>query len=118
MKFGMSFDWISPAIAIVQNIRNHPSVGYNIPVGCGYSAWETKRFLRSRGVKVWGVMIIGDVFTLRVRLGQAEYTQHWLEKMGIAYQGGVAKGASRKAKRTKKTKKAKRSLLQRAWDAL
>jgi hypothetical protein len=100
VKEGASWDWVSPLMAFIQSWQNRPSVGFNVSRNCGFSAWQIERFLKSKGVKVWGVMVIDDVITLRVREAQAKYTQYLLNQMGVPYQGGP-----RKTKTTKKRKR-------------
>ena len=35
-------------------------------------------------------MVIGDIITIRVREAQALYTEYWLQKLGIPYEGGLS----------------------------
>ena len=85
LKAGAGLDWISPLLAIVQNYRNRPSVGYCVPIQTG---WITD-VLQAKGVKVWGLVVVDDELVFSVRLRQARYTQYWLEKEGVAYRGGI-----------------------------
>lgn len=102
VKASASWDWVTPLIAFVQDWWYRPSTGFNLPFGYSYSAWEIKRFLQSKGVRVWGVMVIGDVITLRVREAQALYTQYWLEQLGIPYEGGLSPEVAAQYKATNK----------------
>jgi len=90
IKVSASWDWVTPLISFIQDWRYRPSTGFNMPFGHSYSAWEIKRFLKSKGIRVWGTMVIGDTITIRVREAQALYTEYWLQKMGIPYQGGLS----------------------------
>lgn len=99
VRIGASWDWVTPVITLIQDWRNRPSVGFNVSYGCGFSAWEIERLLKSKGIKVWGVMVIDDVITLRVREAQALYTQYWLEQMGLPYQGGISAETAAKYRR-------------------
>lgn len=83
VRTGASWDWVTPLLTLIRDWHNRPSTGFNIPYECGFSAWEIERFLKNRGIKVWGVMVIDDVITLRVRKSQARYTQYWLEQLGL-----------------------------------
>jgi hypothetical protein len=96
-----SWDWITPVITLIQDWWNRPSVGYNVSDTGVFSAWELKRFLKQKGIKVWGVMVIGDTITLRVRKAQALYTQHWLMTLGMPYQCGIPAGNSVNYRRAK-----------------
>lgn len=90
VRVSAQWDWITPLITVVQNWRYRPTTGFSLPFGHSYSAWEIKRFLKSKGIRVWGVMVIGDSISIRVRKAQALYTQYWLEQLGIPYQGGLS----------------------------
>jgi hypothetical protein len=90
IKVSASWDWVTPVIAFVQDWWYRPSTGFNMPYGHSYSAWEIKRFLKSKGIRVWGTLVVGDTITIRVREAQALYTEYWLQKMGIPYQGGLS----------------------------
>lgn len=94
VKVGASWDWVTPLISFILDWRYRPSTGYNLPFGHSYSAWEIKRFLKSKGIRVWGVMVIDDFITIRVREAQALYTQYWLEQLGIPYEGGLSPEAT------------------------
>ena len=85
LGFGASFDWITPLSAFIQDYRNRPSVGYNVPTACGVSEFYIEQRLKQAGIKVWGLMIVGDTITFRVREAQALYTQYWLQHDGIPY---------------------------------
>ena len=89
LAFGSIFDWITPVVGLFQDWRNRPSVGYNIAVASGWSAVLIRRLMTGSGVKVWGLAIIGDSITFRVRKAQARYAQYLLELEGIPYQGGI-----------------------------
>ena len=40
LEFGTVFDWISPLVAIMQDIANGPSHTFFIPENCGWSGRE------------------------------------------------------------------------------
>jgi hypothetical protein len=89
LQAGSGFDWISPTIAFVHDIRNRPSVDINVPATAGWSAQDLTSLLQECGIKVWGVMLVGDVIIFSVRKAQALYAQYLLERNGIPYQGGL-----------------------------
>jgi hypothetical protein len=101
VKTGASWDWVSPLMAFIQSWWNRPSVGFNVSHECGFSAWQIERFLKSKGIKVWGVMVIDDVITLRVHEAQALYAQYWLNQMGVPYQGGISAASAAKYRQPK-----------------
>lgn len=78
-------DLFSLLWAIIQNYRNRPIVGYAI---AHRDIWITEE-LKKNGIKVWGLIFVGEELLFSARLAQAKYTQYWLERMGIHYRGGV-----------------------------
>ena len=65
------FDWISPTLAIAQDLANGPSHTYLIPVECGWTGNEIAQALRAQGIKTWGHMIVNHHFMITVRQNQA-----------------------------------------------
>lgn len=86
---GSTFDWITPLYTLMQDFRNRPSVGYNVPVDGGWSAFAISDLLKVHGIKLWGLTIFQETVMFRLRAGQAEYAQYLMEQNGIAYAGGV-----------------------------
>ena len=89
LNFASLFDLITPLATFAQDLQNHPSVGYNISVDAGWSAYAIRDLLQGAGIKLWGLTIFNGLITFRVRRAQARYTQYWLERNGIPYVGGV-----------------------------
>ena len=83
LKFGATFDWISPLIAIGQDIANGPSYTFLIPANCGWTGREIINLLRRNGIKTWGHMIVNDTFMISVRKPQAQWATYVLERAGI-----------------------------------
>jgi hypothetical protein len=83
------FDWISPLIAIVQNLANHPSHTFLVPANCGWSGSQIEHMLKRHGVHVWGRMTVRRTFMLTVRRKQARWAQYLLQREGIPIQHGV-----------------------------
>jgi len=84
LKAGKTFDWISPAAAITRELLGGPSHTFLIPVNCGWSGREIVRFLKKRGIKSWGHMIINNTITISVSKKQAVRAQVILSSMGIS----------------------------------
>lgn len=97
VETGAVFDWITPLATWVQDFRNRPSVGYNVPVDGGWSAYAVSDLLRAHGIKVWGLTIFQGTIMFRLRAAQAEYAQYLFAQNGVLYSGGL-----NAAKRTRK----------------
>lgn len=108
LEFGTIFDWISPLIAAVQDVRNGPSHTFMMHENCGWSGRAIANTLRRHGVKTWGHMIVNHSIMITVRRKQARWAQYLLEREGIPIQYGLIpeKGAtvSRPRRRAKHTK--------------
>jgi hypothetical protein len=104
VEAGSTFDWITPIFTLIQDFRNRPSVGYNVPVDGGWSAYAISDLLRAHGIKVWGLTIFQGTIMLRLRAAQAEYAQYLFAHNGVPYSGGL-----NAAKRTHKRGKAERT---------
>ena len=89
VEAGSVFDWITPLFTLVQDFRNRPSVGYNVPVDGGWSAYAISDLLRAHGIKVWGLTIFQGTIMLRLRAAQAEYAQYLFAQNGVLYSGGL-----------------------------
>ena len=83
LRFGMTFDWISPVLAMAQDIVNGPSHTFMIPEDCGWSGREISRLLRSRGVKTWGHMMVNGTFMITVPKAQVKWAQYLLDRAGL-----------------------------------
>ena len=104
VEAGSTFDWITPLFTLIQDFRNRPSVGYNVPVDGGWSAYAISDLLRAHGIKVWGLTIFQGTIMLRLRAAQAEYAQYLFAQNGVLYSGGL-----HAAKRTHRREKAGRT---------
>jgi hypothetical protein len=89
LEFGTVFDWISPLVAMMQDIANGPSHTFFIPENCGWSGREIEHLLRRHGVATWGLMIVDHLIMLTVREAQAHWAQYLLEREGIPIEYGV-----------------------------
>lgn len=87
IDIGTSFDWITPLWSFIQDYRNRPAVGYNVPVDSGWSAYAIRDLLQNAGVKIWGLAIYGNTIVFGARQAQASYIQYLLDREGVPYQG-------------------------------
>jgi hypothetical protein len=82
-RFGTSFDWISPLLAIGQNIGNGPADTLMIPQACGWTGSEIVSLLKRHGVRTWGHMVVNDRFMINVRQSQARWARYVLQRAGL-----------------------------------
>jgi len=92
LEIGSCFDWISPALAQVQDITNGPSHTFLIPQASGWSGREISRMLREHGVKHWGMMIVNHTLMLTVRQKQARWADYLLQRSGIPLFNPISSG--------------------------
>lgn len=83
LSTGSSFDWITPLWAFVQDAYYGSPAQINLPQKPGRSAAKIADRLRSKGVRCWGVMVVGDTITFTVRKPQERYTVYWLCRWGV-----------------------------------
>jgi len=83
LQIGAYGDLITPIVSMIQDITNGPSCGFGLPRDIGLSARDVERLLRSRGVKVWGLMVIDDLIIFRVRKAQAAWTKYLLDQAKV-----------------------------------
>jgi len=86
LDFGSIFDWISPAIAEVQDHVNGPHHTLLIYDDCGWSGNEVARLLNTHGIKTWGAMIVNRRIMLTVPLGDVTQARMLLTENGIAWE--------------------------------
>jgi hypothetical protein len=83
LSFGATFDWITPAASLLQDILNGPSCGFGVPADAGFSARNIERLLTAKGVKTWGLMVVDDLIIFRVRRAQARWAKYLLERARV-----------------------------------
>lgn len=83
LEIGGSADLITPLWAFVQDIYYGQPYQIGILHDCGMSAGQIERSLRSKGVRVWGMLVIGKTITFTVRRPQAQYALYWLRRWGV-----------------------------------
>jgi hypothetical protein len=104
IEVGSTFDWITPLFTFLQDFRNRPSVGYNVPVDGGWSAYAISDLLKAHGIKVWGLTIFQGTIMFRLRAAQAEYAQYLFAQNGVLYSGGL--GIANRTQRRRRTGRA------------
>lgn len=85
LRMTASWDWFTPLIIAVQNWRYRPTTGYHVPLESAVCPDDLRNFLRSKGVRVWGLIVLGDVFSIRVRVAQASYAEYLMTRLGVAF---------------------------------
>jgi hypothetical protein len=103
LKAGASFDWITPLWAFIQDVRLGSPFQINIPYDTGWSGKQIASMLRSKGVRVWGLMVVDDTITFTVRRQQARYALYWLSQYelplvgeeGDTTEGSISKSGGR-----------------------
>lgn len=85
LKAGATFDWISPMLGFFQDWLYGPAIGFSIPMSAGWGTNTISKILRSKGIKVWGVMLSGDVILLSTKRKQARYAAYLMQSEGIPF---------------------------------
>ena len=112
LKAGATFDWISPLLGFIQDWINRPAVGFSIPMSAGWGTNTISKLLRGNGIKVWGVMLSGDVILLSTRRKQARFAAYLLDSEGIPFSSSgknllAQNGDDNGKRRTSKTRRHK-----------
>ncbi len=84
IKYLSYMDWLRPLLTIVQNWHFGPSHTYRIPEQDGWSAAQIERLLRNKGIKTWGLDIVGSRIVLSTKLEQAGLAEGVLRSERIA----------------------------------
>ena len=87
LKFGSTFDWITPLWAFFQDARNGNPLQVNVPYDASWSGGQIQLLLEDKGVQVWGLMVVDDTITFTISETQAKYAKYWLDQWGVPYQG-------------------------------
>ena len=88
LGFLCAFDWVSPALAAVDDLRHGPGVGFRVPEDAGHSGRDIERTLTRQGIRVWGLMIVSGLILFDVPEDQAAAAGAILTRAGVGYQGG------------------------------
>jgi hypothetical protein len=57
LKLGTMFDWITPAVAIAEDISHGGGHTFHIPRDCGLTARQVQKVLTRQGIATWGLTI-------------------------------------------------------------
>jgi hypothetical protein len=88
-KFAIMFDWISPVLAVIQNVTQGPAHVFAIPKAVGWSGADIERLLGRYGIAAWGKMILNDHFVFSVRQSQARWAEYVLSRAGLPIANGA-----------------------------
>ncbi len=85
LDVGSAFDWITPTIAFIQDIRYGPPASFGIPSVAGWGRSDIKRLLQKYGVRVWGLMLTidGEVLMFSVPASKAKWAYYLLQREGV-----------------------------------
>lgn len=67
---------------------NGPGTSFIVPYGCGWSARQIEHFLRKRGIKTWGLMVVGDEIIFEVERRKGKFAALLLGREGIPFSAG------------------------------
>lgn len=101
IKYLSYMDWLRPLLTVLQNFLNGPSHTFLLPEQEGWSAAEIERRLRKKGIKTWGLDIVGNTITISTRLAQAGLAESILRQERI-----VVENPTESAPRSRGVKKA------------
>jgi hypothetical protein len=95
LAIGSTFDWISPTLAIANDLARGPGHTFIIPHDCGWSGYEVRDLLTKFGVETWGLMIISGYITISVPKHRAAWAQTVLGRHGLPIDNPVQPTASK-----------------------
>jgi hypothetical protein len=78
-----NFDPISPALTLIQDALNGPSVDFAVSAYAGWTRGNIRRLLSDKGVKTWGFDLSDTVLTFTVRTSQATWAYYLLDREGV-----------------------------------
>lgn len=80
-----AFDWITPAVAYLEDFFNGPVSDFGIPANAGWGTRDIKQFLKKYGVRAWGLMLNlnGDTIMFTVSKAQAKWAYYLLQREGV-----------------------------------
>ena len=85
LTIGCAFDWITPAVAFIQDFLNGPAGHFGVSANPYWGRKEIKRLLRHYDVKVWGLMYNynAEILMFTVRRQQAVLAYYLLQSAGV-----------------------------------
>jgi hypothetical protein len=78
-----NFDPISPALTLIQDALNGPSVDFAVSAYAGWTKGDIRRLLSDKAVKTWGFDLSDTVLTFTVRTSQATWAYYLLDREGV-----------------------------------
>ena len=83
LSIGSTFDWISPTVALGQDIAKGPHATFTIGDRRGYSARQIENALRAEGIMTWGCMLVGNDMLISVRKPDVRAAERVLSRYGL-----------------------------------
>jgi hypothetical protein len=112
-----NFDPISPALTLIQDALNGPSVDFAISAYAGWTKGDIRRLLSRHGVKVWGFSFSETNLLFSVRKSQAKWAYYLLDREGVPIVSAPAEALDAPEKRGRKQARGG-SLLDQLFDLL
>jgi hypothetical protein len=114
-----NFDPISPALTLIQDALNGPSVDFAVSAYAGWTKGKIRRLLSKHGVKVWGFDLSDTILTFTVRTSQAKWAYYLLDREGVPIVSAPAEALDAPEKGGRKREQARGgSLLDQLFDLL
>jgi hypothetical protein len=114
-----NFDPISPAVTLIQDALNGPSVDFAVSAYAGWTKGKIRRLLSENGVKSWGFNLSDTVLTFTVRTSQAKWAYYLLDREGVPIISAPAEALDAPEKGGRKRKQTRGgSLLDQVFDFL
>jgi len=105
LEVGCVFDWISPLLAMVQDIRHGPNNTFYIPEDGGWSGRSIAKLLQKNGVKTWGHMTVNCYIMLTCEKRQAAWASSVLQREGVPVEYGLVESKGERHSNERPTKK-------------
>ena len=86
LAIGSAFDYITPAVAVVQDVTNGAHHTLLIPENCGRSGRSIERMLDRAGIDTWGAMVVNRRILLTVRAGDVGLAHRVLDRAGVPWE--------------------------------
>jgi hypothetical protein len=81
LDIGCAWNWITPAIAFLEDFLNGPGSHFGISANTGWGKDDIRELLTRHGVRVWGLMsnLSGDMLMFAVPKTQARWAYYLLK---------------------------------------
>jgi hypothetical protein len=80
---GTAFDWLSPALAYLQDLWHGGGYTFAVPCAAGYSGGAIVDTLHERGIETWGHMLVNGHILFTVPIGKVDQARALLEREGL-----------------------------------